>query len=401
MNREPSGVGRRCLLASAIVLAWLFGGEARGQSAPPIAELGLGPAQVRNLEQSFPDRRGQIVRSQQATFTLDKLRYAIKYSYGLDTLHGDKLFTGEGYLGMPLPASCNWYHSGFLFILINGQDIGTRSRASSVVVAERGSRAILDVVWHDELADVRARFLALPGHDHLDCEIAIDPRQPVNSVALRLACYPSYFTSANQRNGARRIQTPAALITQGQRVKAPAKDHWWAVYYDEIFDVALGEGEGPCGLMLVPEEPTEIAFEPGGYGVSTRITYPAQTRRMHLALWDFKGRTNAETLAGFRQAAARTRQELTRLDFTPTAVRGVNLGQLRSEVQQALQAPAIRAALGKQKTAEIEAWLAEYTPVEPGRPASAIASEEQLLHALDKYHDFSWEVKMAELLSRL
>jgi hypothetical protein len=371
--------------------------------------LGLDGVQVRGLGDADPTLKGQIVRSQTATFTLDKLRYAIKYSVRLDADHGDRILPSEGYVGMPLPSPSNWYHGGFMFILLDGDDIGARTALSSMTVAQRGDRAILDLVWHDPAASVRVRFLALPAHDNLYCEVAVDPRRPLKSVALRLSCFPSYFTSYNHRQGARRIQTPRILIQQGQRPTLPAQDHWWSVYYDEIFDVAKGEGDGPCGLLLLPQEPRQLTFNVGDYAVTTRIEYPPATRRMHLAFWDFHGRPNAEALDRLRRGAVEVRQELAGLDFTPAAVHGADLAALRSDLQRALASKAVRERLG-QKAARIRAWLDEYggqaDPNRGGAPGIApsrpgIQAQERLLEALRRYQDFVWEVKLAELLSRL
>ena len=240
-----------------------------------------------------------------------------------------------------------------------------------MTVAERGNRAVLDMVWRDQLANVRVRFLGLPQHDHLDCEIALDPKRPIHSIDLRLMCYPSYFTSFNHRDGARRIRTPATLVEQGKRVALSPKDNWWAVYYDEIFDVAKGEGDGPCAMLLAPEEPAELTVDPGSYAVTTRIRYPAAARRMHLAFWDFKGKSNAEAMARLQSGAEQLRQELGQLDFTPVPIRGVDLASLRLDVHRAVQSEAVRAALGT-KTAEIQAWLdrsAETNTGKTGEPA--------------------------------
>ena len=73
----------------------------------------------------------------------------------------------------------------------------------------------------------------------------------------------------------------------------PAKDNWWCVYYDEIYDVANHEGDGPCGLLALPEEIKEFKLLVGSYLIQTNLTYPAGARRIRLALWDFTGKTNA------------------------------------------------------------------------------------------------------------
>lgn len=363
-----------------------------------MAELSLAPARERTL--TAGDHKGHVFREQQANFSLGQAAYAICYKACVDKAHAPNVAPIEGYIGMPRPTSCNWYHSGFLFITLNGKDIGT-TPLSSMMVAERGERAILDMVWRHEIANVRVRFLGLPDHDNLYCEIAVEPKQELKSLAVKLRCYPSYFTSWNKRDGARRIQTPATLVEQGQSVKLPAKENWWAVHYDEIFDVAKGEGEGPCAMLLFPNEPSEISFSPGSYAVGTTIAYPPETRRIHLAFWDFKGKTNTEALARLEEGAEGIREELAKLDFTPAAVKGFDVEGIHAAVKRAMKSEVVRATLGD-RIEEIQEWLDKYAlSLEEGVEGGGIEGEEKLLQSIDRYYSFMWEVKLAELVSEL
>ncbi len=396
MERVPprlwTGLTVGIVLASAITAC----GQADAPAAPT-ATVDLGAASEHPLTDA--PHQGLVLHEQEADFHL-ATTYGIRYTVAVDKAHPETVRPVEGYIGMPRPTACNWYHSGFLFILLNGRDIGS-TPLSSMAVAESGPRAICDLVWHDVLADVRVRFLGLPDSDHLCCEISFDPKQEIRSLAIRLNCYPSYFTAWNHRDGARRVQTPAALVEQGKSATLPAKDNWWGLYYDEVFDVAKGEGEGPCGLMLMPQEAQEITLQPGDYAVGTTLTYPPQTRRLRLAFWDFAGRTNAQALSRMRKDAGALRQELAGLDFTPACVRGFDVAGVRAELEKALQSPSARQRLGP-RLAEIRAWLDKLAPVLEGRPAgSGIAAQEQMIQAVDKYYQFVWEAKLAELLDEL
>jgi hypothetical protein len=283
--------------------------------------------------------------------------------------------------------------------VLNGHDIGT-TPLSSMVIADRDCRAVLDMVWHDELASVRVRFLLLPHHDHLDCEIGIEPKKEIRSIDIRLNCYPSFFTAAYHRDGARRIQTPGVLVTEGQRVTLPVRDHWWAVYYDDIFDVANGEGDGPCGLLFLPEEAGEISFDAGSYGVGTRIRYRPESRRIRLAFWDFTGKTNRAALARVRRGAEEVRNDLAALDFTPAPVKGASPAAMRAEISRAMASQRIRESLGP-KAAAARAWLEKYGSMHDEKPVDNIEAEERLLESIDTYRDFVYEVKLIELLEKL
>ena len=386
---------RSCVLAFLLLPAHGLLGQ---DSGPPV-DVSMGPLQVRNLGDR-PGHENHVMHTRDAMILCGKANYGVRYCACVDKAHGGKVVPLEGYIGMPHPSAANWYHGGFLCVVLNGHDIGT-TPLSSMSIAQHENRAILDMVWHDELASVRVRFLGLPHHDNLVCEIAIEPKQEIKSFEVLLKCYPSFFTAAYRRDGARRIQTAAALVTQGRRATLPAKDNWWALYYDEVFDVAKGEGDGPCGLLLLPEQATEISFSPGSYAVGTQIACPPQTRRVRLAFWDFTGKTNADALARLRTGAGAVRKELAALDFTPDALRGVDVAAMRAEVKRAIESESVRKALGPKLT-EVQAWLDQHAPLlEKRGPAAGIEAEERLLQSIDKYHDFSWEVKLAELLEKL
>ena len=363
------------------------------------AGVSLSPTEERSLG-DYAGHQNHRFRQITANFSFGKNPYAISYQACVDPAHGDQVAPLEGYIGMPQPCSTGWYHSGFLFIQLNGQDIGT-TPLGSMTVAESGNRGILDMVWHHPTANVRVRFLGLPEHDGLYCEIALEPKQEITSIVVLARCYPSFFTSWNHRDGARRIQTPSALVEQGTSVTVPATDNWWAVYYDEVFDVANGEGDGPCALMLLPQEATDIQLSPQSYAVDTRITYPPGERRLHLAFWKFPGRPNAEVLTAVREDATAIRGELETTDFTPAAVKDLDIAALRAEVERATRSEAVKAYLGD-RLAEVRGWLDESAPaLQQPAAAPSIEAEEKLLASVGKYYGFMWEVRLAELLAGL
>ncbi len=360
--------------------------------------LNLGPARERRRG-AGGEHAHHLFREQIATFSLDDLTYRIAYKACVDPAHEGRVVPIEGYIGMPGPSSANWYHSGFLFVRINGHDIGTTPLSSMMAVESGRDRAILDLVWHDEAANVRTRFVALPGYDCLFCEVAIEPVQEITSVGLELHCYPSFFTSWHHREGTRRIQTPSRLIAQGETVTAPLAENWWAVYYDEIFDVARGEGVGPCSMLIVPPDDAQIRFVVGGYAVATTITLPPDTRRVRLAFWDHKGIPNAAALAHVREQADRVRTLLETADFTPVAVTEFDADEARAAVQRALASDAAREALAE-RIEQMQTWLENNAPV-GGGGALGVAAEEELLRSIDAYNSFKWEVKLIELLEQL
>ncbi|MFP4250039.1 MAG: hypothetical protein ACLFU7_10300 [Armatimonadota bacterium] len=362
----------------------------------PAAIVTVEPPRDRVLSGQFEGRTGREIR---ANFGFGPTAYAIAHKYRFLTDDPDSYEMGEGYIGMPSPCSCNWYHSGFLFIRINGRDVPIP--ASSMMAVESGERAIMDLVWHHEDADVRARFFGLPGEDWLGCEIAIDPTGEIEQLGVNLRCYPSFFTSHHKREGARRIQTPSALVEEGTPAEGPLGDHWWGVYYDEVFDVARGEGEGPCAMLAVPVEGATVSFDPGGYAVGTSMSFPPETRTIRLAFWDLKGTTNEDALANVRAQAEGVRSTLETIDLTPAAVTQFDVASVRESLRVALESEETREALGD-RIDEIQQWMEGTAPeLEQTDGAPGIRAQDDLLKSIDDYNSFKWQVKLTKLLSDL
>ncbi len=363
-------------------------------------DLTLGALRTRSLSH-YGGHEKETLHEREAQFSLGEQAYGISYKAGYNDEFPDRAFPLEGYIGMHAPTSCNWYHSGFLFVSVNGKDIGT-APLSSMTISETQTRGVLDLVWHHPVADVRVRFLGEPKEDHLKCEIAIEPKEQVQSVGITLRCYPSFFTSHHKRVGARRITTPSSLISEGERKTVPAAENWWAVYTDDVFDVAKGEGAGPCAMMLLPGQAQTIDFAPGGYAVDTRIQYPPETRAMRMAFWEFPGVANAAALDSIRSRADSLRASLEQADFVPSAVRGVDAAAMRAEIQRAMAVPEVQAALAD-RVALVEEWLRSWDAAPTGGiPGEvSIAAQEELLKSVDMYYQFVWEVRLTELLSGL
>ena len=379
----------------AILVAGLGWAADGAENAPPAAVASVSSPSTTTT--NYPGHEGHRYFEQTATLDLGPVTYGIKYCACIDDAHAPDVGNLEGYLGMPLPHACNWYHGGFMRIVINGQDVGL-ARLSSMAAVESGERAIVDFVWHHQLADVRARFLGLPGEDRIYCEVAIEPKQEIRSIEVPLVCYPSFFTAWHGRNGARRVRTPAALVVEGEKQALPANENWWAVYYDEVFDIARHEGEGPCAMLVLPTEAQEVHFQPQSYPCLTTIVFSPSARRLRMAFWDFVDRTNADVLAAMPEEAAQARRFLETADFTPAGFRLVGAAETLAEVEEALKRPEVREQLGA-KADEIEKWLADTRPLLADTALrQTIAGQERLAVAVQRFNEFVWELKIAELL---
>lgn len=310
---------------------------------------------------------------------------------------------GDSCMGMNEPVAQGWYCGGFFNFTVNGQEARTNA-VSSMFEAENGRRAILDSVWRLDAADVRVRFLGLPGRDFLFCEMTIVPKQEITSVDLTTLCYPAYFTGYyGQREQARCVQTPSALIREAEgrkEIRLVPRDNWWLLYGDDYFDVAkTKESEGPCAMLILPEDVATIVIRALAYDVTTTFSIAPETRKIRMAFWKMKGRTNAEAADYFRANGEIIRKELTALDFTPESINTFDLAAITAEIEQVTRSEAVGAELQK-KAAEILAWV-KTCSADLTAKGDAVGATERKLELLDKYGSLIHEARLTEILAPL
>jgi len=281
----------------------------------------------------YAEHKGHKYERRTIRFRCGDEDYGIHYRACVDELHGDQVGVVEGYLGMPKPSGANWYGGGFLRIILNGDDVGTH-RLASMHITERGERGGCELVWETPQATVRTRFLLTPGANHLKCEVLWTPNTEIKSGALRLLCYPSFFTAARKRDGDRHVITPRIDQIQGKSLKVDPEQDAYFLYCDTIFDPARGEGEGACAMMFLPEAVTGGSVSVGGYGTSTMLHLRPEAGRARLAFWEFPGMPNAEALAWLQQNAGRVRTELAATDFRTRLLVDFDAARCRAEVDR-------------------------------------------------------------------
>jgi hypothetical protein len=382
---------RSALLSVAFVLS-LAADEGK-------VDVVLRPWSTRSLAH-YKGHEKETLRERMARFMGMKTRFAIAYKAGYREDLPDEAFPVEGYIGMPLPSPCNWYHSGFLKVMVNGRDVG-RTALASLTVAEVGKRGILDLVWHPPTGAVRVRFLALPNDDRLFCEVRVDPTEKNCRLQLDLRCYPSFFTSYHHRKGDRRIITPATEVKEGEKQELGLDANGWAFYEDRVFDPDRGEGVGACAMLVGAADGARIRHAPGGYAVSTHLDFAPGTRTARLVFWDFTGTGNAEALRHLREQAPATRRELAALDFTPTRIAKADFTTLSRDVETAID-EAAKVEGSETLVKQARAWMASL-PEESARRGKerGILAEEAMARWLDEYHTFRWQLRLAVLLSRI
>jgi len=329
---------------------------------------------------------------QEAVFLL-----GLKDSY---TLSGMK---GDASLGMPGPVATGWYCYGFFNFTVNGQEAKALD-PTSMIEAEQGQRAIMDAVWRLDAAQVRVRTLGLPGRDFLFCEMTVEPLQEIKSIEMTMICYPAKFTGFyGQREQARFVQTPSRLVREADprtNVAMTPQEDWWLLYGDEFFDVAkTRESEGPCAMLILPEDISGITVRSVGYDVTTAVSVAPTTRRIRMAFWKMKDRTNVAAADYFRSNGEAIRKELAALDFTPGPVTSFDLAGMTAQIEAIGTSTAVGAEFQKKAAdllASIKAGAAELTA-----PGDGISATEAKLKLQGAYSSFIAEARLAEILASL
>ncbi|HEX2988716.1 MAG TPA: hypothetical protein VHS06_11170 [Chloroflexota bacterium] len=364
-----------------------------GQQPARVQVVDSGLTRKPPAEQGFD---GLQYTSQGFTLSNGVVRYGIDYHAYWDAEGKTAKPSPEGYLGMPLPTGCNWYHGGFMSVSFNGLNLGNIAPAVLRVV-EQGQRGLIELLWKTAEGQVRIRFLQEPEADYLAAELAVLPTSEIRSLDLSLRCYPSYFTGWNKRDGWRQIIGPMTTTEQGQTKALDPLQDWWLLYQDRVFDYALNRDDsaGPCGLLYLPEQIKSVQVLPTSYPVTTNVTVKPTVRSVRLAFWEFPKKTNAESLQRLRQGAAQVAEHLRQVDFSDSQV-------------AAFDAAGERAALAAMiaKTKEPEAWRQRLAPMldqvaaaQQAYRSNDLSAEQTASAALAKYRDAVWDLKFEALLS--
>ena len=390
----------RMAIAVAALLVAVPAVGMQAEDGPREVLVDVGEGKTRKT--GSPGHEGHDIFSQDGGIDTGKVRYGVRYTGCYDESHGEAAGILEGYIGMPEPASCNWYHSGFLQIAINGTDIGT-TRLADMYAGEDGQRGSITMLWNTPQGAVRVRFLGLPDDDRLFCEIGLDPAVEVTGLQLGLKCYPSFFTSHYHRDGWRRVTTPTHEAEQGTRLQVQPADDWWLAFTDDVFDPAKeADSWGGCAVLFDPEQIAGGSVQLGSYAVTGSLSVHPDRRNVRLIFWDFNKRPNAEAIKQLRESADESLATLRGMDFTPLTVTSFNLAERSAAVAAELKKvtdpadfPARFETLQRQLTslfAEVRQAKAE------GRPIAA-ETEKAIADNVRTYEKAEWELKLHVLLS--
>lgn len=334
------------------------------------------------------------------TFSLDSgaIRYAIKYGYCADKSHAPDVAIPEGYIGMPEPRWENWYGNGFLYIIVNGKDIGL-TKPSVVKKLEGGERGSVQIVWDRDDAHVRLTFLTFVKERALLAEIAVFARAELKSLSIRLVAYPAAYTT----QGERCVVTPMRSIIQVQRAKISPQNEWWLVYQDRKFDRAKGYTVGGCGAIFLPEEVASAEVDVKAYPIITELRCAAGVNRFHFAVFDFYDMTNAEAEEFMRANAQRVAKLLRTTDFSCRHLREDEWKKLKAIVLEALPYAKHNQKLYEAVSnlvSELDKLYERMIEIASKRQPTPVELEDAILASLEKLKPLVWELKFERLFSQ-
>jgi len=281
-----------------LVLLAAAGGVAAQQS---------GIVYVQKMEKRIREDGG---RTLQQTFEMlnERVEYALCYDSCVtpQTPPGrcfSKLWVykiGFATFGMTVPAQ-NWYGQGFFNVLLDGEGIQDY-QADTRILRMSGSDGIVEAHWPAAKADVFVRFMLREGDDKLLMEVELKPKTELKQIQLNLLCYPCFFYGDKDRW----ISTAVRDVQHENEVRLDPAKEYWVLYYDKLSgDKRTKRSVGPCAMMYLPEEAKSVRVTVGAYPIYTYIEYPPETRKFHLALWDFaKWKSNEENLKYLKKNGA-------------------------------------------------------------------------------------------------
>lgn len=382
-------------ILAALVAVFAVSGSSLAENAP--SEVSVQDSGPQHSQAT--DEKHQGHKWERRTMTLDNgtARYTFQYSACVDPSHGDQRFGYEGYFGMPGPSSCNWYHGGFLFVSLNGKDIGSFP-LSNMQVVETGARGTFQMVFEHPDAVVRLRTMLLPGANHVLADLTWKARlqAEVKTITLRTVCYPSFFTAWHHRQGDRHCSTPRADKHEPEVLELDPEKDTYLYYYDTVFDVAKGEGEGPCAMMFTPECIKSGRVQIGNYGVTTELEAKPEARRLRLAFWDFNGKKNAEADTYFKAHGVEDQRQLAQVDFRPEPIVRLNVAQLQAEAEKYLKQAGEEA---KAYRPQVEELLGKVRDLKGKADEGDWKAETELATVLAESTTLFWKLKIAALLN--
>lgn len=174
-----------------------------------------------------------------------------------------------------------WYHSGFIFITVNG-----KSLFDNPVETTKGEKDIV-LNFKREKENDKLIFNTSVQSDKLFC--TLDLSQPSKSISVILVAYPGDFnkhdTSLNQRcisTSNREIDTPQATVLN--------QNEAWVYYFDRKNNPAGKPHLSNCAMLYNPRQTSKVTINTlANYAVKTQLTYKPGLKKIYFIFWEFPG----------------------------------------------------------------------------------------------------------------
>jgi hypothetical protein len=163
-----------------------------------------------------------------------------------------------------------------------------------------------------------------------------------------------------------------------------------------VFDVAKGEGVGPCAMLFLPEEIVAGSVQVGGYAVQTRLEAAPDTHRLRFAYWDFTGKTNADARTRMTACAVQVQRHLREVSFHSETLERFDSSTAQAEISALLKAARED---GNRLRGKAETLIRKLVDFKAGAARGDCQAEVGFADAWPEYDALLWKLKIYALLN--
>ncbi|OIO97268.1 MAG: hypothetical protein AUJ92_03985 [Armatimonadetes bacterium CG2_30_59_28] len=391
----------RLLPVVAVAVALLSPGRCQERTATHVTVTDHGSSVYDPPDNRVVHTREIAFTSGQTSYSLSFAETHIKDDAGKETIQGATVGIecrtgGKGQ---------GWYPGDTFRVLADGMDLHrASSNWSSIRTLSQGEKGLVEAVLDHPKATVVIRFALLPGQEEIDCLIHLQPKAAVESMEVRMSCYPAFFTAWNKRRGDRWAATPVRSIEEPREpdLNMDAKEwkhvvqqtdldppkEWWVFYYDKHFNSPAGKGSGVCGLVVNAVELARSRLEVSDYEIGTTLIARSCSSPLHFSLWQRNVQDYEAPLKEFSSIAEDTNKRLSdRHLFSPSSLVAFDAAAELKSLQELEEA--------KINTGELRRMLEATTQRVKARgaspPESWLTTEAAALSAIADYRRALWK----------
>lgn len=220
----------------------------------------------------------------QGGFSLKNLEntYQVRYKVGNDWIRENISDTRQiiaSYppgLGFSQPNATGWWSNRYLQFSLNGSSEVNKYAIRSMQQIPRDNGGEVRVTWEAQQGEIDLSFVMLPNHPGIFQELTIRSVEQLKSFKILFTTY------AGGSDATRRF-----LVSSEDR-------RTWQFTGDALLDRQYGKGNGPTGLMILPEEWEHVKFHTNAPSMEKiKFTMDQKQIRFHWILWNFSNSSNS------------------------------------------------------------------------------------------------------------